>query len=54
MYKVIFATAVFLFLLPQCTDSQTKRIRMQSFQVLFFNVEYFLDTADDTVTNDNE
>lgn len=54
MYKVIFATAVFLFLLPQCTDSQTKRIRMQSFQVMFYNVENLFDTADDPVTNDNE
>lgn len=54
MYKVIFATAVFLFLFPQCTDSQTKRIRMQPFQVMFYNVENLFDTADDPVTNDNE
>ena len=52
MYKVIFATAVFLFLLPQCTDSQTKRIRMQPFQVMFYNVENLFDTADDPVTNE--
>lgn len=54
MYKLLFTFGFVFFVLSSCVFSQAQRLRVQSFQVMFYNVENLFDTEDDPETNDNE